>query len=89
MRTCGTRSGTVSRVSWVRLGMLVGMSASVALAGMSPKYSVTFCLAVFRSMSPASTSTALLGPYQLLNQVFTSSSVAASRSAMEPMVCQL
>ena len=37
-------------------------------------------------MSPASTSTALFGPYQVRNQLFTSSSEAALRSAIEPMV---
>jgi hypothetical protein len=53
---------------------------------MSPKYFVTFSFAVARSMSPASTSTALLGPYQVRNQVLTSSSDAALRSFIEPMV---
>ena len=53
---------------------------------MSPKYFATFSFAVFRSMSPASTSTALFGPYQVRNQVFTSSSLAASRSFIEPIV---
>ena len=59
--------------------------AMVGEAGMSPKYSVTFSFAVATSMSPASTSTALLGPYQVRNQFFTSSSEAALRSAMEPI----
>ena len=61
----------------------------VGPAGMSPKYFATFSFAVARSMSPASTSTALLGPYQVLNQVFTSSSEAALRSFIEPMVLWL
>src|SRR5215471_5793561 len=53
---------------------------------MSPKYLATLSLAVARSMSPASASTALLGPYQLRNQFLTSSSLAASRSFIEPIV---
>jgi len=60
--------------------------AMVGVAGISPKYRVTLSLAVARSMSPASTSTVLLGPYQVLNQVLTSSSEAASRSFIEPIV---
>ena len=52
---------------------------------MSPKYCATLALAVARSMSPASTSTALFGPYQLRNQFFTSSSEAAFRSFIEPI----
>ena len=53
---------------------------------MSPKLSPPFSLAVATSMSPASTGTALFGPYQVLNQVFTSSSLAALRSFNEPIV---
>ena len=45
-----------------------------------------FSLAVARSMSPASTSTALFGPYQVRNQVFTSSSEAAVEVVHRPMV---
>jgi hypothetical protein len=40
-------------------------------------------------MSPASTSTALLGPYQARNHCFTSSSEAALRSAIEPITLWL
>src|SRR3546814_4759482 len=58
----------------------------VGLAGMSPKYFATFFFAVSTSMSPASTSTALLGPYQVRNHCFTSSSLAALRSFIEPIV---
>ncbi|MNM51951.1 hypothetical protein D3C81_630200 [compost metagenome] len=58
----------------------------VGVAGMSPKYFATLACAVATSMSPASTSTVLLGPYQLRNQFFTSSSDAALRSFIEPMV---
>jgi hypothetical protein len=38
--------------------------------------------------SPATTRVALDGPYQVLNQVFTSSREAAFRSSIEPMVVQ-
>ncbi|MNI58933.1 hypothetical protein D3C73_1140680 [compost metagenome] len=59
--------------------------AMVGPAGMLPKYLAAFSLAVARSMSPASTSTALFGPYQVRNQVLTSSSEAALRSFIEPI----
>ena len=56
---------------------------------MWPKYFATFSFAVARSMSPASTSTALFGPYQARNQACTSSSAAASRSFIEPITVWL
>ena len=88
-RACGTRSVNSSRVEVVRgAGSTLGW-AMVGPAGMSPKYWVTLALAVSTSMSPASTSTALFGPYQVLNQRCTSSSEAALRSLIEPMVDQL
>ena len=58
-------------------------------AGMWPKYFATFAFAVSTSMSPASTSTALFGPYQARNQFLTSSSDAAFRSAIEPITLWL
>jgi hypothetical protein len=76
MRVAGTLSCITSRVSVPRLAGSTSGWAIVGVAGMSPKYAATFSLAVFRSMSPASTSTALFGPYQVRNQVFTSSRVA-------------
>jgi hypothetical protein len=84
-RVCATWSVMVSRVVVLRLAIIAGLRGTVAVAGMSPKYFVTFSLAVARSISPASTSTALLGPYQLRNQFFTSSSLAALRSFIEPI----
>src|SRR3546814_7366604 len=61
MRTCGT----LSCIS-MRLGASKVTTAGVGLvmvgeAGISPKYFATFAFAVARSMSPASTSTALFG----------------------------
>ncbi|VTQ58430.1 Uncharacterised protein [Stenotrophomonas maltophilia] len=85
MRACGTLSVIVSRVSALRLATFTAGCAMVGPAGMAPKYLPTFSLAVARSMSPASTSTALFGPYQVRNQVFTSSSDAAFRSFIEPI----
>ena len=86
MRDCGTLSSSVERVDSLRCATSTFGCAMVGEAGMSPKYFATFALAVARSMSPASTSTALLGPYQVRNQVLTSSSFAALRSFIEPMV---
>jgi hypothetical protein len=54
-------------------------------AGMWPKYLATFSFAVARSMSPASTRTALFGPYQARNHCRTSSREAALRSFIEPI----
>ena len=85
MRTCATRSVIASRVVALRAAIIGGLGLSDAEAGMSPKNFSAFALAVARSMSPASTSTALFGPYQLRNQVFTSSSDAAFKSFIEPM----
>ena len=86
MRACGTRSVIISRVSWLRWAIVdlrlrqrrAGRDVAEILRDLS--------FAVATSMSPASTSTALFGPYQLRNQFLTSSSVAASRSAIEPIV---
>jgi len=75
----------LSRVVLVRAAIMGGLGASEAEAGISPKYFATLALAVATSMSPASTRTALFGPYQLRNQLFTSSSEAALRSFIEPM----
>ena len=84
--TCGTLSSSSVRPFVFSTATSTFGWAMVGLAGMSPKYFATFSLAVATSMSPASTSTALFGPYQVLNQVFTSSSEAALRSFIEPMV---
>jgi hypothetical protein len=84
-RVWATRSVITSRVELVRAAIIGGLAANEAEAGMLPKYCVTLRLAVARSMSPARTSTALFGPYQLRNQPFTSSSEAASRSFIEPI----
>src|SRR5512138_60745 len=68
----------------------VGTSAAAGLLtgplGMGPKY---FCISVLASatlMSPDSETIALLGPYLSMNQRFTVARLAASRSAIEPMV---
>ena len=55
---------------------------------MFPKYFSTRALTSSAFTSPATTSTAFAAPYQSLNQVFTSSRVAASRSSIEPMTVQ-
>ena len=85
MRACGTLSVITSRVLFSRLATSTLGWAMLGPAGMSPKYLATFSFAVATSISPASTSTALFGPYQVRNQVFTSSSEAALRSFMEPI----
>ena len=85
MRDCGTLSCITSRVSAGRCATSTAGCAMSGPAWMWPKYLATFSLAVATSMSPASTSTALLGPYQARNQVLTSSSEAALRSAIEPI----
>ena len=54
--------------------------------GMWPKWRSTRALTSSGSTSPATTSTALAAPYQVSNQVRTSSSEAAFRSSIEPMV---
>ena len=74
--TCG--AGSVGTAAWATL--LTGPR------GIDPKYFSTSGRAVAASMSPASTSTALLGPYLSRNQLATTSRLAASRSAIEPIV---
>ena len=87
--TCGTLSSSSVRPFFSSGAMSTFGWAMVGEAGMSPKYFATFCRAVATSMSPASTSTALLGPYQARNHCFTSASDAALRSFIEPMVVWL
>ena len=54
--------------------------------GMWPKWRSTRARTSSGSTSPATTSTALAAPYQVSNHVRTSSSEAAFRSSIEPMV---
>src|SRR3546814_7312931 len=82
--TCGTLSSSMVRPDSASGAIATSGCVMVGLAGMSPKYLATFFFAVSTSMSPASTSTALLGPYQVRNHCFTSSSLAALRSFIEP-----
>ena len=69
MRACGTLSS--SSRGWTGCAGRRRPSAAPAsaTAGMSPKYCATFSFAVATSMSPASTSTALFGPYQAAEPV--------------------
>src|SRR5215510_13353262 len=87
MRACGTLSCIVAR----RVPLILAIHSCWRLItgpeGMSPKYFSTFSFAAAGLTSPAITTTALAAPYQVRNQFFTSSSDAAERSSIEPMVC--
>ena len=54
-------------------------------AGIGPKYFSTSALTLAGWTSPATTSTALLGPYLSRNHCLTSARLAASRSVIEPI----
>jgi len=85
-------AGIKKRAGALDLGLLVS-DRPAAAAGvftgpdlMAPKYFSTSGRASAGVISPARTSTALFGPYLSMNHSFTVARLAASRSAIEPMV---
>ena len=87
-RAWGTRSAMAWRCSPVRFAIQASWRVSGGPEGMLPKYFSTRAFTSSAFTSPATTITALAAPYHSLNQSFTSSRVAASRSCIEPMVVQ-
>lgn len=88
MRGSGTRSSTVSRRSPPSVSGS-GSTAKDGIAGLGasgPKYFATHARAWAGSTSPTIERTALLGAYQVRKKELTSSSDAASRSSIEPIV---
>ncbi len=88
MRGSGTWSSTVSRRSPPSV-MGSGSTANggmAGLAGIGPKYCSTHARAWAGSTSPTIERTALLGAYQVRKNELTSSTVAASRSSIDPIV---
>ena len=85
-----TLSGTVWRttpVSVVFSSLKPGAPGSAGLPwlGIEPKFFSMSALACCGSKSPATTSEAFAGSYQVAKNCFTSSTLAASRSSCEPM----
>ena len=87
-RAWGTRSAMACRCSPVRLAIQASCRVSGGPDGMLPKYFSTRAFTSAALTSPATTRTAFAAPYHPLNQSFTSSSEAASRSSIAPMVVQ-
>ena len=78
-----------ARLVSVRVTARGSGSAIVGDAGISPKYCSIHSLVCTTSKSPATTSVALLGPYQVRKNSRMSSMVAFARSSNEPMTVQL
>ncbi len=87
-RGSGTRSSTTSRRSSPISGgsERSGCGGRSGLAGIGPKYRSAHARTCTRSQSPTTERTALLGAYQVRKNALTSSTEAASRSAIEPIV---
>ena len=86
MRVLATRSFITSTTGAGRVGTDAAAGLFTGPRGMSPKCFSTSGRASAAETSPAITSTALFGPYLSRNQARTVSRLAASRSAIEPMV---